>query len=405
MAKEQKERKALAESNVTAPDQQASENSANVTIILCTAEGAPLAWSEVQSVTAWSGDLCGRENQACPLDITQGQTGQASFLLATPARRMVQIGAAAKYAKSGKAIAFVPVVTSVDCGETLTANMLAAPSMPEPAGSDTSPLAIQAHWCVNKNGRRDRVRAAEIVSATAELMPKTRIANSEDSSALAPQAVFVRATMHGGVARFALLKRREYKIDVRLKENYARSCPPVPFTFCVGRGCETEMSLYFEACERVVALFFANSCGHPANPDDIYVEGDFQPLTLSPEGAHTLNGAEVGRVRFSSNKYQLSPSEIYVDERMTQAHAIQVTPRAVSHPRPRLEEVEEFIFGFDQKPRGEASVEVLSPDGELVATLTADSSGEYHFPAKPNDEFDFVARMDGRVIERIRMKA
>jgi hypothetical protein len=202
-----------------------------------------------------------------------------------------------------------------------------------------------------------------------------------------------------------LQRGSEYSIDLRLKEKYARSLPPMPFSLPVCWTGDRELSICLEPCERVVALFFVNSCGQPANPADVFVENRGQSLIISPEGVCTISGAESGIMRFLSSSFHLNPGEIHVDDRMAQAHVIQVAPKIAEGRKLPMPERDDFILEFEQLPRGNVSIEVLALSGKHLATLAPDPKGRFVYPAQPNDEFDFVLRVENKVVERVRLKS
>jgi hypothetical protein len=354
--------------------------------------------NEVDYVTVATGEPCGEESQTCPAKIT-GDEGNVDIPVLLHPNKTVLVNIKVMYANQTALVAGKPMMLSVGC-EGPRRFMMPAPPPPSQAAPGTTALTVQAYWCAKKAGRHDRARAAEIATATAKLMPT----QGQVKDATPQEASYAPSTVQGGIAHLILLQDSYYEVEVRLKEKYARSSPGMPFYLPTGSESEGELSIYFEPCERVVALFFVSSCGQPVTPGDVYQEGQVHALEINQEGGATLTGAEVGRVRFSSSTYQLKPNEIHIDERMAQAHVIEAIPMAIAGKKPKAREQEEFILELEKLPRGDAIVEVLSLSGEQVASLSPDPAGQYRYPAHPKDEFDFVLRVDGRVVERVRMK-
>jgi hypothetical protein len=377
----------------------------NVIIHLCDPDGKALIWDNIGPIKATILDLSVENPQACPRDLTRQQNKrQAIGQLRIEPLRFFQIRVQAGPDKDGNSREFDPVMATVDCdGPPLDIHMRAsqAPAGVPPRQRATS-LTIRALWCAKKARHRQLVHAAEIVSATAELMP--------DAARRAPrpgiaQPQVLHANVHGGNAVFTFPGPGKYAIDVRLKEKYARCALGMPFYLSVGWGSDRDLPIYFEPYVRVVALFFVDLGGQPVDPPDVFLESTGKPLTHNGAGIYTLLGAEKGLVKLLSSSFDLEPRQIYVDERMAQGFVIEAIPKAAAAKALPAPDPDDFVLEFEKLPSGRALVEVITPAGEVVATLTPDPKGQVVYPGKPNDEFDFVARVDGTVLERIRMKS
>jgi hypothetical protein len=380
-------------------------NSTNVTIQLCKG-GTDLLWADVHSATATIYDL--EDDHACPRALyfeCKTLTDVVSCTFPVLSTRLLRIDAEATE-KSGTRLGFMPAITLLNCGGDATVQMMGYAEPVKQEIQRATTVALKPRWCENKGVRRDRMPVPEIASATAQIIPPALAllkGKGEDRTKGQPASHLLHAHVHNGTAYLPLQKGVAYEVDFQLKGKYHHCCHTRPFQLTVNSEGDQEIPILFEPCERVVVLFFVDPCGQPASPQDVHLEGTGQLLSRNESGGYALTGPEVGRVRFLSRDYDLSPNEIHIDERMAQAHMIQIAPRETKGNALAVSEPEDFVFEFDKTTVGNLSVEVFMPGGRFVATLTPDHKGQFVHPAKANDEFDFVARVDGRVVERIRM--
>jgi hypothetical protein len=378
----------------------ADVNSANVTIEIYKAQGERLTWGDdgVESVAVRIAELGEDEGQACPRQFPPGH-GPVHIPVYIRPKTMARIETTYITKGSAAAVPCTAVTTSIDCGGTASIQVFAS-LQPDPPRfqPETATLLIQPYWSANKAGGRDRVRAAEIAWATAELVGKlvnTRLAPARNE-------VHVQATVYGGAAALTLLKGGTYKVDVGLKEKFSGSYPPLSDTIPVCWSGEQEYPVYFEPHERMVALLFVDSFGKPAYPNDVRLEGRGQTLAISSEGRYTLTGADVGRVRFSSTSYDLRPNEIDVDERMAQAYVVQVAPWVAERPLRELEP-EEILLDLTEalKEDEQAVVKVLGAEGRLLDTLVAERDGTVRYNRLDDEAVMLQAVAHGKPYDQV----
>jgi len=316
------------------------------------------------------------------------------------AKRWVVIRASGE-TKDAK-VEFPQTAVYVGCGET-SVQMYAQKALSPILSKDRLTFAVRALWCEKKAGRHDRTRTAEIARAVAEFVPEP-VPNPNQT--VQPKEVHVPGTVHGDTAVFLASHAGMYRLHVELKEKCARACPPMPHMVQIGGMVELEYPVYFERPGRTVTVLFVDDCGRHVRPMDVYREGEFSALKVSSEGGTTLADIEIGEMRFLSDSQILNPDRIHVDERMTQAHFIQVRPKVAPRRALPAGPVDEFIFEFGKLPaKAKASVEVFDLSGQHITTLTADSTGQFRHPANPNDEYEFVGIIDGQPVERVRLKS
>jgi len=66
------------------------------------------------------------------------------------------------------------------------------------------------------------------------------------------------------------------------------------------------------------------------------------------------------------------------------------------------ENPDDYVFEFPNLPKGsKATVDVRSIEGLHVTTLTANANGSVTYKAQPGKEFVFIARVNGRTVQRI----
>jgi hypothetical protein len=393
MAKEPKEQRALTASRLPVKE-PAVVTSPTVTVTLCESDGTPLIWDEKKdsgtaTISALDGSGEGHK-------ITLKSNPQHLPLKFHPQTwAVVDVEATI----SGTLTNFMQGAVFVDYGGSPSLSLLQRVP-PNTLPKDTSTFTVKAHWG-NKDGYPDRARTAEIASATAILVKGSCPGRSNTTASETP----VQATVYGATAVFAALRNGcTYSIDVRLKEKYSSSTMPQLITAPSGA---TDMPIYFEPCQRMVGLLFVDSCGKPAYPNDIQLEGRGQPLAISPEGMYTLTGADVGRVRFSSASYDLRPNEIAVDERMAQAYVVQVAPWAVAGKSLEEPEIEEIVLDMKDAlmEDGQATVNVLSDKGKLLETLVPASDGTVTYYGPRDEPVMLQAVVRGQVFDQVTLQA
>jgi hypothetical protein len=382
----------------------ASGDRTNVTVQLYSTSGAPLQWGAengVESVTAIVGELCGGDGQTCGQTFTSrsdsSSKGYVQFSLSIPPMKMVRIDLAVQYKNAAAPALCKPTITMVDCEEQRKIDLEVPPQAITPPKATTTTLILEGHWCSNKDVRHDRRGTVEIASASAKLLWMTGKKGVDQPPAKNPT---IQATLQSGAALLLLQSGGTYEITFALKEKFARSCPGMPFVFDVGWTGEKTLPICVEPCERVVALFFVNSCGQPAVPADVFRDNDVHAMTINEAGVCSFNAAKVGRVRLSSRNYELRPTEIEVDERMAQAHVIEALPRTLALAG--AANFEEIVLEFAEEIRqGErAFFRIMTLEGKLIETLEAGSGKAVYCP--PTDEPLMIhALRNGKVIDEV----
>lgn len=381
-----------------------SGDTTNVTVQLYSTNGAPLQWDAengVESVTATVGELCGGDGQTCPETFTSrsdsSSKGYVQFDLSIPPMKMVRIDLAVQYKNSPAPALCKPTITMVDCEEHRRIDLeVPSQAITQPKATTTT-LILEGHWCSNKDVRHDRRGTVEISSASAKLLWMTGKRGVDQPPAKNPT---IQATLQSGAALLLLQSGGTYEITFALKEKFARSCPGMPFVFDVGWTGEKTLPICVEPCERVVALFFVNSCGQPAVPGDVFRDNDVHAMTINEGGVSSFSGAKVGRVRLTSRNYELRPNEIDVDERMAQAHVIEALPK--THALAGAANLEEIVLEFAEEiKQGErAFFRIMTLEGKLIETVEAGSGKAVYCP--PTDEPLMIhALRNGKLIDQV----
>jgi hypothetical protein len=362
---------------VNTPVKRIASNSALVGLIeayieLYTQDGKALGWSEFESVTATADELGAGDRQACPQEI-YSSSGDMKCPVFIPLQRFVRVQVQANYANGRTPMHFTPVVTYGDCGDDrLVIPMMAIVHEWQPQAGPSIPVTVNAHWCAKRAGRHERMRAAEIASATAKLVQ----VGAEKMPGAPPdhtkgEATTVNATVHRESARFNLQQGKRYLIDIRLKEESLRSCPTMPFHLDVTGRIEREIPICFEPCERVVALFVVDNCGQPIKLTDLQVEGSGQPQVAFEGGVHIVSGAEVGVLRVSSQSFDVRPSEFHIGEGKLHAFSAKAVARAQARAGHKgLEEIAVDLAEALAEDR-DATLKVLTADRKLLHTVNA----------------------------------
>jgi hypothetical protein len=367
----------------------------NATVQLFCSSNTPQSWKEVRSITAIVGDPWG--NRGCPQEIQCFRPSRQDYLefcVSLPAGRIVSLEFGVTYSDTKTPVWCEPLLTSVQCGGGAAIKHL----LPEiPVASvlqKTSKLVIHAQWSSKKDGRWERTGPVEIASVNAKLLS---IGNAvADTSPATNNETLPPPTLQGSTALIELSRGGTYKLDVRIKERYASVHPKMHHLFCAC-GDSAELTVYFEPCERVVALFFVNSCGQPVAATSVFQEGDVTPLNISEGGACSFHPGKVGSVRLSCQDYDLRPSEILVDERMHQAHVIEAVKKTrllAGHSENISLELEEAI-----KPGVEAIFRILKTDGTFIEKLNA-ASGMVNYSAPTDYPILIEAVVDGIPVGR-----
>ena len=374
----------------------AAEDFAKLRIEFWNPDGIRCSDDEIKQLTVALAEVGCEDEQPCAHEFSKVPT--TAFRVRAKRWVVIRANGETKDAK----LDFPQTAVYAGCGETSV--QMYAQKAPSPTLSkDRLTFAVRALWCEKKAGRHDRTRTAEIARAVAEFVPGPVV---KEAQGVQPKEVHVPATVHGDTAVFLAPHAGMYRLHVELKEKCARACPPMPHMVQIGGVFEQEYPVYFERPGRAVTVLFVDDCDRHIQPVDIHREGELGALKISPGGGATLADVEVGEVRFVSDSQILNPDRIHVDERMTQAHFIHVRPKVSPRKALPAGNVDEFIFEFGSLPaKAKASVDVFDLSGQHVTTLAADSTGQFRYPARPNDEYEFVGIIDGHPVERVRLKA
>ncbi|MGD0567358.1 MAG: hypothetical protein ABSA78_03045 [Candidatus Sulfotelmatobacter sp.] len=375
-------------------------NVSTVTMSFYDSKGTLL--NQLTDLKARARELCGQKEDACWQDIKQGENSSATFpvpvgqTMLVEAKGTIPSGADET---SDKLVPFVPALAYVGCGQTKNLKMFeAAPAAVSPQ-ADKVTLTITGHRCVSKDDHRDRMSAAKITSATAELVPSAQI--GPDATAKGKKPAPIAATILDGIAFFSLQKNTDYCFHVRLEGECVNTCPPFPFTWLADE--DRELSICVEPRERMVSLLFVDSCGKAVEPSDVLVDqggGRTQPLLTGRSGTYTLTGLQVGRLRLLSKSYRFTPHEIRVDDRMNQAHVFE----AIKVPGlDRTGDVEEIVLEFAEKIKeGEhGSFRILTLEGKLVETFDAGSGQLVRYSPSDHEPLMIQALRNGQVIDQV----
>jgi hypothetical protein len=361
----------------------------------------PLKWQGIESVNAKVVDL---EQENPPVvDHKEGPKADADpveFEL-TPAvganPKLVGVTIAVTY-KSKQVVTCEQIAMFVkpdtECG---------CPAVVPSAQAVTSTYEISSHWC-DKDRKRIRTKkeVPGITRAYADLI--SRMEAGVPQKPKHGDKTRYDATVHDGVGYLTLPTGSVFHLHAETANRYARCTPELPLQLHVCCEGQQKLDLCMMPCDRVITLKFVDQCGQPVQPRDVFVQGESGQTAVDVNGMVTLKSTNPGARQISSSTHDIWPSEIRVDDRVAQVFVLQTKAKAVRTLIPVSEE-EFFILDFEKPPRGEALVEVLTPAGEAVTVLRAESDGKYRFPAQPNQEFCFVAKVNGREVERKLLKS
>jgi hypothetical protein len=341
-----------------------SVDAVSVQVALCTTvqgKQVPLIWgsdgTDVTEVLYTVSDTCG-EDQGCPNSKKQA-SGAVGFQTRVRAGTMARIDASVTYSGAAEPVKCLPMIMSVACGEkNCSITMLAPPPPSQLTAAEAPQLILRTLWRT-KGGDREE-EGPEITAVNIKALGD---ATSDSCS---------RPVVQGSGALLKLVRDQTYEVMAEFREDYACACPPLPMHVHVCWEGTRELPIFLERCERMVALFFVDSCGRPVVPSDVLRDGQVLPMNVSQGGLCSFHAERTGRVRLSSQDCEFRPNEIKVDERMKQAHVIEAIRRtAVSAISEGIEEI--FLEIAEEIKQGEqAFFKILALDGKLIQTVKAD---------------------------------
>jgi|SRR5215469_287210 len=368
----------------------------NLTIALFDATGAQLTWKGIHSIDTSVGDSCW-ETSACPHSIKGPGQGKISYPLAVPTGRTLRIEQTINYNDESTAMAD-PILINVDCDQSATVNSIVRAAAACNAGF--TDVMVQGYWCGGEEGERE-LRFAEATATMA-----IDAANSKAGALKASQPV--RATVRDDVAIFQLKSGATYRIAAKIAGEEAAACSDTGTITVPVQGESPILKIGFTRLERTVVLVFVDSAGQLASPCDVFEE-NLGRIEIGSNGIATVYPKDSRTLRLISSGAELHPNTIHLNERFTareneaEAYIVRLTASAAS--RSNIELLEEEFFLLDGLLAG-ALVEVLDMEGALIATLTADSSGRCQYPvAEPGQAYDFVHKVKGKELERVRLRS
>jgi hypothetical protein len=289
-------------------------------------------------------------------------------------------------------VAFERMVVSVRCGENKSAIMHGRTEHKQPPQTELARVVFEAHVCGQKTGSRQH-RAPKIKSASATLWAGGKEAGSTKSHPVVAKVDGTRAFM-------SLQKDEKYTISVQVEDGYSNCSLGTPFLFVVGEENEQFVPVYFDAAERVVALFCVGPDGQAAKIGDLQVEKGTVASIVNKDGFSTLTGVEPGELKLKSNSFYLEPDRLHVDERMAQSHVIHASPRKAEAAKPE-EEFEEIVLDLEKllAEDEKAILRILTLDGKLIETIDARRGDLVRYHAKRDLPCVISASVNGRVMD------
>jgi hypothetical protein len=379
-------------------------NNENLTISLLDAKGKPLTWGRgkesISKVTVATGDSC-RATEPCPQTFELGR-GDVELDLTVPTGKMVRIDLEVTYGPAGTPQKLAPILTTLECGADAETMDILVPGQtsPDPA-EETATLLIRGHLC--RRGGCEKVEHALPVPIEEVIVATKWVTVNRRTVPAGPNTPTPDVVRKDGVAFLSLEVGSTYQIDVRSRNKCGQTCYGlIPPLYTVQKAGDATLDVCFEPQERMVALFFVDSCGQPASPSDVYRLDDGSPLDIDDNGRSQVPAQ--GRLRLASLSYELRPSELHLEDGSA-AHVIHAQQLAGS--KALKSGLEECLFVFENLGRDSAAiVQVTNLKGELVDTLKADAQGQISYtPKNPNETLEYAAYIDGKYHETVKMKA
>jgi hypothetical protein len=395
-----------ADSSVPTSTQTKANGNAYLTIELWY-EGNTLPANNVKYVKVFNLADC----SLCP-QVPEQVSGQKSdsqtwATYQTPIRWNGVIALDAEGVDGAGKIIFPRTVVSVRCGESKTVPLYGQLA-PEPKTQiEMATVVLQARVCGNSSDRRETMRTPEILSARAEAVPVKQTTTGKQSAKKGTalqtkQLPSVAATVDKERALFSLPKGSSYTFDVQVKEGHLRCSLGTPFQYTVSEEKEQIIPVYFEAAERVVALFTVGPDGHAASIPDLQVEKGRATSIVNHDGYSTLTGVEPGELKLKSSSFHLQPDRFHIDESMAQSHVIHASPRQAEAAKPN-EEYEEIVLDL-QKLLAEdevAILRILTPEGKVIETFDAKRGDLVRYHAKSDQPLLIQASINGRLVDEV----
>jgi len=342
----------------------------NLNVTVLDHAGNPLSWDNDMRLRVTTSYLdssrmpCARK-QDCADDI-QSQSDAVTFGRYIEPRRTAIIQAEIKYQDQDEWQAFQPLVTSLDCTQSATATLRAPAPVNIVRQQDKTQVLIEGRVCTSNAGH-DETHKVEFEQVTARSTAKQT--TDPDNKAAHASNPSTQATLMGNQA-YLSLPPGEYELVVKTRENFARSFPRTPFYLTVGTQ-DVQHCIWFEPCHKTVTLMFADTCGNPVSGVELEVKGEGLVGPSNDQGMLSFTPSRIGSFHISSQSVHLKPDVLHVDERMAQAHVIEVLPKThlLAGPARRDEIILDLIEILEEEQI--AIVKLLTLDGKVLETKEA----------------------------------
>jgi hypothetical protein len=375
----------------------------NLSVRLFDAKGDQLKWGSrknaIKKVTAVVGEAC-RETEPCPQTPVYKQGGDVEFELTAPTEKAIRINLALTYGNSDEAQALAPIVTMLKCSDSSQSLDILVPTAPSPdQETETATLLVRGHLC--QRGGCEKVEHTRSVAIADVFVKAISTVKNGQPGPPDPDPAPFEVVKKEGVAFLSLPVGSTYEIDVRSHDKCGQTCTGMPVQFPVLQSGDLTLDVCFESRERMVALFFVDSCGQPANLTDVYRLDDGQPITIDANGRAQVPAK--GHLRLSSLSSELRPSAVSLEDGAAQViHVHQPAAQKALKAG-----AEDCIFVFEDLTRDSAAfLQVLNLKGELITTLHPDAQGQVSYtPKDPNETLQYSAYINGKHHETVKMKA
>jgi hypothetical protein len=287
---------------------------------------------------------------------------------------------------SGAKVSCKQVATFLAPNSTCACDVLVARAE---AQERTATYAFQVSWC-QPSGQQASNEKVEITEAWAE-----RISRSTANGPTAGDNRAFPATVQDETARFALPTGATYEFHFETRKK--RCLNPALTLHACCEGSFTQ-KICLAACERVVTYQFFDRCGKSVTDADASLENETQKLDTSTQGVIKVAGVEPGKRTLRSNKYELRPSEVHVDERMAQTFDIEAVQKAHAYA---WSDREEIVVTIDDEIKTGEDVVVKFTDAYnvLVKTLKAEGGKPVSYHAPRGKPLKIQLLVDGEVTD------